>query len=583
VTGTVEWLVNHRSLRMSATSLSTVRRHPTRLLVLLVFSSYVALTFVFWGVFVVDRGLPAETGMIELSDVRPGLNGFTYPYDPARRFMSLSFHIAHLLSNGSYLSLHLIFGALILLTGCLGYSITRLLPPRSRLFAYLVGAVSICFGADQGANWAGYTVQRQTTTFALAAVWLLLAAWNRKTPWLLLLVGIFQYLSLWTYEACLLPLLAVPLLLYLHTLRTVRTRFVLYCSAWSIVPIAKLTSLIYHNWILHEQSYEASVLAGNITVRALGYKLVFLVAKGLAFWNWPAYPYSLASGCQAEVLRRAAVPVLAGVAILLLCAFVIRRFEDPDAFHPPLAPLKVILVSLFFLVLTYVPFIMLQGISLLRTQLVAAVPAAAVIIALVFWLDSLVRMRGIVMIVVIGVIAGCGLASGMFQQLELDHDWKGYRKIMKAIVEAAPCVKDDTMIVLVQVPTRISYSLCSNDLAFDPFRDVMWFNSGLQVLYPDTKLAGIYYRSDGSGSESIRFNFADKGAVLDRAGIGLEGNHFGYDHMVAFGFDQDRGAVLLDMFPTTSVPGAAKTETYSPKARITCDVPPARVRHRLNW
>jgi len=181
------------------------------------------------------------------------------------------------------------------------------------------------------------------------------------------------------------------------------------------------------------------------------------------------------------------------------------------------------------------------------------------------------------------VTAGFGLTSGTLQQLGLRHDWLGYRNIMKGIVQTAPCLKDGTLVVLVDVPARISYSLCRTDPPFDPFRDVIWFNSGLRVVYPNTTLVGIYYRTDGSASESIRYKFAAAGAALDHAGVGVGGDHFDYAHMVAFRYDSTRGAVLLDTFPEALLAGAVVPAGYRPRERISCAVPPALVQHRLDW
>jgi hypothetical protein len=551
-----------------------------RLLALLVISSYVLLTFVFWGTFVADRGLPGETGFVELSQARPGIEGFVYPYDSARRLMSLSFHSAYLLSNGSYLSLHLLFGAWILATGLLTYLIVRSLVPQSVVIAYLAGAVSITFGADQGLNWAAYVVQRQTVVFGLLAIWLLLWAWEHKRPWLFLLVAICQFVSLWTYEACLPALLITPLLLFRPPLH--KRRLIFYSAAWSAIPGAKLLLLVYANWVLRGATYEARVLATRPAVITLVENLVTLAARGLAFWNWPKYAYAAAAGCEAAALGRIIAPLLAGIAIFLLAALLIRRLDRLDPGSAKVGFGRLIPSGLVFFALAYALFTFLPAPTPLRTQFVSAVPGAIVIAALCCWLDSLVGARGILSVGLTSLVVGCGLSAGLLQQLGLAHDWSGYRKIMGAIVDAVPCLKDDTMVVLVDMPQRISYSLCANDAPFDPFRDVMWFNSGLQVMYPGTKLVGIYYREDGSGSDSIRFRFASDGATLDQAGVGLEGNQFGYARMVAFRYDRDQGAVLLDTFPAASIPGAAAAASYEPRTRIACTVPPETVRHRLD-
>ncbi len=550
------------------------RKPPLEPVATVAFVSYLVLTFCFWGAFVGERGLPAETGFIELSQIRPGIEGFTYPYNPARRFMSLSFHLGYLLTSGSYLGLHLVFGGLILLTGLLSFAIVVRLLPESLLGAYLVGCLVVTYGADQGANWAGYVVQRQTIVFALAAVWLWLEGRRRGHPVLAALAAGAQFLSLWTYEASLPALLAVPLLLWRH--RSDRRRLAVWVGAWLLVPVFKAGSLIYSHWILHEPSYEASVLASRLSASAMAHNLGALLTRGLCFWTWPNLTAAL--GCQDWALRRIAPPLLAGAAAMAAGALVVRRLAGPAMWNNKPRTLT---AGLGFLVLSYVSFMALAQVAFIRTQLVSALPAAVVLTGAWMWLDAVCRLRGALLLALSTVVAGHGLSAGLLEQLGLSHDWAGYRKVMMGIVDAAPCVEDNTLIVLVDVPPRISYSYCATDAPFDPFRDVLWFNSGLQVMYPGVRLVGLYYRSDGSASESIRFQFGAEGARLVHAGVGVEGTQFGYDQMIAMRFDANQGAVLLDKFPQTLAPGSVADGRYRPGARISCSTAPEMTRRRL--
>jgi len=546
---------------------------------LVVFAAYLLLTCVFWGAYVTERGLPGETGFVELSMLRPGIEGFSYPYSPSRRYMSLSFHAAYLLSNGSYLSLHLILGGWILLTGWLTYIVVRIVAPQPAILAFLAGAIGITFGADWGLNWAGYVVQRQAIVFSLLAVWLLLVSWKRKRPWLLLLPACFQYFSLWTYEGCLPALLAVPLLLYRSGAGWRRPAA--YCAAWFAMPAIKLASLLYANWILQTASYEASVLSRATTAASLGKAFAYFVSTGMAFWTWPMRAFEQAAGCEQASVARIAWPLLAGAVALVACSLWIRRFAAASRLPQEPGYGRLVSFGLLFLVLAYVPFCALEVVDLRRTQLIAAVPGAFVFATLAVWLDARLRGRGFVCIGVAAIVVGCGLSAGLLQQLGLARHWAVYRKVLSSIVATLPCVRENTLIVMVDLPARISHSVCANDPPSDPFRDVMWFNSGLQVLYPDTKLAGLYYRADGSGSDSIQFKFGTDGATLVKAGIGMEGERFGYDRMAAFRFDPALGAVLLDEFPWRSIPGAVKPGDYKPRMRIACATPPAEVRNRL--
>ena len=586
--------------------------------------SYAIITFLFWGAFVKDRGLHAETGMIVLSDQHPGIDGFVYPYDASRKYMSASFHLAYLFSNGSYLSLHIVMGIWVFLSGYLGYRILQFLLPGQWIWAYLAGALTITFGADGGLIWPGYMVQRQTVGLAMLAALFLLMAWTSASrlpkkvfettkkvpgppkkgssrtknpelavakrpkmfflhsarPWILLAaVPVCQYFSLWTYEACLPMLLVFPLLLLRRGLN--KRRFAAYTLVWSLVPVAKLATLVWANLIRHQQSYEANVLAKSSSLSTILSKFWFFLSNGLAFWHWPSLPFNEAAGCLREAASKVFPPTILAVMILLFGLLIVGRIQGGVSFKIP--ALRVAGIALVFLLLSYVPFVMLEVPSLLRTELIAGLPGAVLLLALASLVIGRTPKPAAALAAFAAIVLGYGVISGDLQQLGLAHDWAGYRNVVKPILEAAPCVKDDTMFVLVDVPTRWSSSVCARDAAADPFRDVLWFNVGLQVLYPKTRLVGIYYRTDGSGSDSIRFKFGPQGAVLDHAGVGVADDRFDYAHMIAFRFLNDGSAALLDRFPEAAVPGATNTDAYRPRDLVTCGLPSEFVKNRLNW
>ena len=113
---------------------------------------------------------------------------------------------------------------------------------------------------------------------------------------------------------------------------------------------------------------------------------------------------------------------------------------------------------------------------------------------------------------------------------------------MGAIVDRVPRVKQDTMVLLVGVPNPMFRSVCAAAERFDPFsNDEIWFNSGLQVFYPGTRLLGLYRTEDGRTPGSIQFDFGQGGAALRRATISIKGDAFRYEDMIAFAYDGDRG------------------------------------------
>ncbi|MEX2303052.1 MAG: hypothetical protein WD733_19070 [Bryobacterales bacterium] len=545
--------------------------------ILIVLVAYVCLTGVFWGAFVGDRGLHAETGFVELSQVRPVMDGFIYPYDRDRPLMAVGFHLGYLLTKNSYLGLHIVLGIFILLTGLLSYLIVARLTDGAVLFAFVVGALTISCGADYGANWVGYVVQRQTTVFGLLAVLLFLEAWRSNRLWWFPFVLLGQALSLWTYEAILPLLAAAPLLLYRK--HNWGRRFVVFAAVWSIVPVTKAAGIAYRYLLLQEVSYQSRILSSAVSPLGLVENLATLMVHGLAFWRWPAADLATASDCGANILGMIAGPTLIGAVCFVGAAVAMRRL--PPQGETFVARRWLLLGGLAGMCLAYLAFLPLPYPGSQRTQLISALPASLVLAAIAFEIGRLVRSSFVVPIVLTCLVVTTGLATGLLGQIRLARDWAPYRKIMGSIVTAAPRVRDGTLILLVGVPSHWSRTLCQTEGAFDPFRDVMWFNSGLQVLYEDTKLVGLYYRDDGTTSESIRFEFSPDGARFRESGLGVEDTEFDYSEMIAFRFDDKDGAVLLKRFPIDSVLGATQADGYAPENRILNQPVPEAVRSRL--
>lgn len=545
---------------------------------------YLVLTLVFWGSFVLERGLPGETGFIELSQNRPGLEGFVYPFDSSRRWMSASFHLAYLISDGSYFTLHLIFGIYIFLTGGLTYAILRRLG-MDRLLAFVAGAMALTHGADRGINWIGFIVQRQAIVLLLAAILLVMAAARAKRPSAVasLIVGSAAalYVSLWTYEAVLPLSLAVPLLLW----RVAKGRgWMLWSAGWLILPLINGAVIARRYFLLGEQSYQSRLLSNaGVSLAGMMQNLTILIRDGLSFWMWPVRYAAAASGCEGEILWTMAPGLVLGLVVFAAAGVAVGRTQLSSTEPRRLVAAAVIAGT--FLLLSYSVFPPVTS-DAWRTQLFAA-PPAAVLLAIVFrYLGSLVGRPLALTLPAAALVVASGLASGQLDQLNLRQHWAAYRHAMGAMVNVAPRIGDNSLVLLVDLPTRLSYSLCPIQDPFDPFADVMWFNSALQVLYPDTKLVGIYYRNDGSTSDSIRFTFDEYGAHFLRSGIGVEGREFAYNQIIAFRFDQVEGVVLAkefsrELLPTTDVASSAIGTGYNPFGRILPGPAPSETRKKL--
>jgi hypothetical protein len=95
-------------------------------------------------------------------------------------------------------------------------------------------------------------------------------------------------------------------------------------------------------------------------------------------------------------------------------------------------------------------------------------------------------------------ILSCGFYSGLAGQLEASKRWLVYRNAVEGITISAPKIKDGSTVILLGIPTGDPMQICKDSDSPDPFSDQIWFNYGINVLYPKTNLRGYYVRSDGS-------------------------------------------------------------------------------------
>jgi hypothetical protein len=538
--------------------------------------TYLIITLVFWGRFVLERGLHAETVWIELSQQRPGWEGFLYPYDPSRRFMSVPFHAAYLLSDGSYLPLHLIFGLLVFLTGWLTWVLVKRLFPAAPLLAFLAGALALVHGADLSTNTTPMIVVRQSVVAALGASVCFRLAWESRRPWLLLPVAALQALSLWTYEPGLLLLSAVPLLIWSG--RADVRRWLWWTAGWTAVPALFVGSLVQRYLVEGASSYQASKIASHVDPVVAGQGLLKLVYNGIAFWDWPVPWYrTQMQGCVDEVSTRIAPALIAGTAAFAVLALLQRRNPLSVA---PRRWVSAAAISAVCLVLAYLPFLALGEVGAWRTQFYAA-PPAAVLLALVFTrIDSAVRARGWLAMLLATAVAASGMFVGLVSQLEMSYRWRIHRQVMDGIVQAAPRLRDETLVVLSNVPTGFPYPVCDGAPPVDPFLDTYWFNSALRVLYPRANINGVYWRADRSSPGAIQYQFDDSGAKLLRSNTTTP-DSVPYDRIVAFRYDPQSGSHLVEPFPAGEIPGSVPSPRYAPRSRILPGPPPGETLNRL--
>jgi hypothetical protein len=542
---------------------------------------YAVLTWVFCAALLDHRGLYGETTWVELSQTRSWWQGFFYPYDSSRRLLPVTNQIAYLLSDGSYSSLNAIYGLTILTTGLLTFAIVGALMPEVPFVAFVAGAIALTHGADRLTNFLPIVQVRQGVVASLAAVLLLIVGVRRSRPWLLLPAALAQVLSLWTYEAALPALLCAPMLTW--PLHGRRRSWIGWSVIWEVVPVAAAILLVVRYTTNGITTYQSTKFMADASLWRMVRNVGWMAVDGLGFWKWPGdWLESMAAACRGDLVQRMFVPLaLGGAAMVAASAWAARTSASSTV--PQTTVLRRVLIATVFLVLCYLAFAPLRDAWFTgrpwRTQFYSAVPAAVLLSIGIGWLHA----RSLTMAVAAStIVVMCGLASGLAAQVEDQTRWREYQRVMRAIVGAAPRLEQESMVVLVNVPSEGFRSVCAGTSPFDPFSgDQMWFNSGLQVLYPGTRLVGLYWTPERISPGAIQYAFDKDGAHLERTSITVKGDRFRYDQMLAFSFDRERGAVLMDRFPSDRIPDSVASRDYYPRARIQSGPPPLETVRKL--
>lgn len=540
----------------------------------IVTGAYAVLTAVFLGVFVIPHGLSGETIWVELSVARPGWEGFFYPYDSSRRLMSAPFHLAYLISHQSYLPLHWINGIYLWLTGVLTWRLVRRLLPEAPTLAAWAGALALTHGADRLIGFMPILQVRQSVVATLLAILLLLRGWQTGRVTLLLAAMGAQAVALWTYEPAIPMLFVAPVFLLRRHMTPRRTA--LWAAGWWAVPSLYVSLVLYRLMVAGEQSYQATRLVRR-SVPEMIVTLGSFVADGLMFWRWPSRWWdTVATLCHADVVAVTWIPLAVGLVTAAAAGAYLRRFHAPaapEAFTRRLVDAGWRMALL--LLAAYLPFLLVGNISAptpppgpWRVHFFAA-PALGFFLAAAGFLlyDTRHAARQLAGGALVTLVLACGLSAALMADLQAGRTWTEYRRTLVAIRDAAPRLRDDTFVALFGMPSAPESSVCPDAPAGDPFLDTMWFNSGLQLLYPNTQLAGSYWRTDGSMSGAVRYRFDADAVRLDRTAVTVEGERFDYSHVVAFRFDAVQGAQLLDHLPTDVVPSPAAA-AYAPRQRI---------------
>jgi hypothetical protein len=515
-------------------------------------SCYLALVLALWLPFNPHSGLPYETGFAYTSEISTWWNGFVHGADHLRFYTSLFYQVAYLMGElsgfaGSFVPYQITYAALWWARGFLLFLTGRRLAPGHDLFWYLAGAFVLVHSSDSATGWAGLLNQSGYTFWMPLAFYALVIALQqserRRADIALVLAIFFEHLSLWSYESQLLIILIAPLLLlrmYPHPWRSPLA----IAAAWYLLPVIYIAATIRKYTRSAGHTYQESVLRKVWSGGSILSDWLFNISTSLSFWNWPRPEPAYASTSQ--------IVLPAILAVFVFFVGIVLLAWSARSWIPSRRTLwTVMLTGLLLLALSFPAYLILESArGLWRTQILSGFGAALVLSSALALCASYAQgnwIRTSVLALLVSLVVGYGSFSAVKKSAFHLWVWERQRSAMAQVLSIAPRLKDETLVILTDVPKD-----------HDPFLgDEMWFDMALRLAYPETRVAGVYF-------------YEDRSPALGKAVMGRADNMLVLDY-------QPPGRLSI----APSLPSFLRVEGfYNPEARIRSGSPSPRAVRR---
>lgn len=535
----------------------------------LVAFAYALLVLAMCGIFVFN-GMPYETSFPYMSETSsPAWRGFFYWDDSLRIHTNTFYHLSYLLAElfrvpGSFVPYQIVYAMLWWARGFLVFLILKRILSASWLFCYAIGALVIVHASDRALLWVGQLNQFGFIFWMLLACYVfvvdLRVAGTVRTVFYVLLAGLFEYMSLWSYESQLFIVLALPVLALLSE-KSFTNRRRMIAAAWYVVPIVYI--FLSASRYLHssERTYQASVLRTNWSMQSLISDLFFNVWASLSVWSW--------NGIISDVptWQLALLATLAALTFILAGGLLRIRYWPGEQDRVPSIPeasvaLRVLFAGMLLLFLSFPVYLLLESArSLWRTQILSGLGAAMVLGACISLLAGRMRKEQSKRFVFFGLTAAivffgtyCAIRRGGAHRAF----WLVHKQAMEEVIRAAPRVKPGTLFVLVNIPQKK-----------DPFWVSQWFDVALRLAYPGTPVAGTYFFDDQTPApganlilESSQWHWNHSfylQPLVETAGI---------SQTIVVEYHADGSGRVLPTLPPYLCHGACDVSLYHPEERI---------------
>jgi hypothetical protein len=456
--------------------------------------TYFFLVLTIWGPFALCSGMPYETTFLYNSESLPGNQAFFYVADPLRIHTNTFYHLSYLLGeairmNGSFVPFQIVYAALWWARGSLVFLILRKLLPGYPLLCFLGGALTLVHASDGAVQWVGQLNQFGFIFWMLLGFLVFIHATEQaelKTAAALIVAAcFFEYMSLWSYEAQFLMIVAAPLTLLLRN-RGFHRRLVEAMVAWYAVAALYVGLTIEKYLANRELSYQFTVMRPDLNVSSLLADLGFNMYASLAFWDWPMEVTTVSGEVVAALSALAVLFLLAGGVVTARLAW---RREGETASLPAPDSVTLLATGIGLLALSFPAYLLLANArSLWRTQLLSGVGAAVVLIAaasLLTWFVRPANLRAWLTLALGGLVVYSGSTAVINRGSFHASGWEKHRACMRGILGALPSVESPVMVLLVGFPRDNS-----------AFAHNMWFDFALRLAYPGAELAGMIVYDD---------------------------------------------------------------------------------------
>jgi hypothetical protein len=456
--------------------------------------AFALLVLVMWLPFGPRNGMPYETGFPYTSEISSWFWGFIYRGDDLRPYTSVFYHAAYLLAkitghDGSFVTYQVVYALLWWARGVLVFLILFPFFGRRSVVPFLAGALTIVHASDHALNWVGQLNQFGMMFWLLLAVWFLvrsLLAKNITVAAVLCLGAVFAtYMCLWSYESGLfIILLAPPLLLLARPAFRSIDRLVLV-GVFYVVPSYYIVLNLQRYLSGSGSTYQQAVTRDDISVGTLTSDLLFNTKTSIEFWKW-GYQMPPASSHSMHLFGLAAAGAIIGAGVLLYW-----RGQEVGGEWRGLVFLAAI--GTVALLASFPAYLILTSSRLVwRTQFLSGIGFGIAFAAIAALGGTLVRNRRLSLLITVTAAAAVAYfgAGASYRAAHFHYGiWLRHKHAIEEVLEAAPHVKPNTVIVYTGVPASA-----------DPFGDTMWFDMALRLAYPHVPLAGVYYRENGTAA-----------------------------------------------------------------------------------